>query len=96
MRRRPPRELGTVAPGMQADLFVVAGDPARTIADVRKVEMVFKDGRAYDPAVLLAEAEGTVGAFELQQFMTWKWFGIAGVLSTLIANRVIRRRRARS
>src|SRR5262249_52361161 len=30
------RELGTVTPGMRADLFVVAGDPARNISDVRR------------------------------------------------------------
>jgi adenine deaminase len=47
------RGIGTIAPGMQADLVVVAGDSARNIADVRKVEMVFKDGRAYDPACCL-------------------------------------------
>ena len=38
------RDLGTIAPGMRADLIVLDGDPVKNIADIRKVETVFKGG----------------------------------------------------
>ena len=41
--------IGTIAPGKQADPVVVDGDPSRTIADIRKVETVFRLGAGYDP-----------------------------------------------
>jgi imidazolonepropionase-like amidohydrolase len=55
------REIGTIEPGKLADLVVVKGDPTKTIADVENVEIVFKDGWAYDPAKLLDSAKGMVG-----------------------------------
>jgi imidazolonepropionase-like amidohydrolase len=53
--------VGTIAPGMSADLVVVRGDPAARIQDIRNVEIVFKDGIGYDPARLIAAARGSVG-----------------------------------
>jgi len=53
--------VGTVAPGMTADLLVVDGAPDRSIEDIRNVEYVFKDGVAYDPAKLRAAAKGMLG-----------------------------------
>jgi imidazolonepropionase-like amidohydrolase len=41
--------IGTVAAGKLADLVVINGDPSKDIADIAKVEMVFKDGVGYDP-----------------------------------------------
>jgi enamidase len=55
------RDIGTLAPGKQADLVVVDGDPSRDIADVRKVETVFRQGTGYDPAKLIASVTGRVG-----------------------------------
>jgi enamidase len=55
--------IGTIGPGKQADLVVVNGNPAATIADVRKVEIVFKQGIGYDPAKLIASVAGRVGLF---------------------------------
>ena len=52
---------GTIAVGKQADLMVVAGNPAATIADIRKVEIVFKQGVGFDPAKLIASVSGRVG-----------------------------------
>ena len=52
---------GTIAPGKQADLVVVEGDPSRTIADIRKVETVFRLGVGYDPKALVASVTGRVG-----------------------------------
>jgi hypothetical protein len=40
---------------------VVLGNPAANIANVENVELVFKDGRGYDPATLIAAACGSVG-----------------------------------
>ncbi len=53
--------IGTVAPGRQADLVVVRGDPATRIEDVENVEIVFKDGVGWDPEKLVASVRGTVG-----------------------------------
>ena len=53
--------VGTIAVGKQADLVVIAGDPAATIADIRKVETVFKQGVGFDPAKLIASVSGKVG-----------------------------------
>ena len=55
--------IGSVAPGKDADLVVVDGDPAKTIADIEKVETVFKDGVGYDPAALLASVRGRYGEY---------------------------------
>lgn len=41
-------DLGVVAAGKAADLVIVNGDPARTIADTRKVEIVIKRGQLVD------------------------------------------------
>ena len=54
-------DLGVVAKGKLADLVVVAGDPSVHIADLEKVELVFKDGLGYDPGKLLAPIRGLVG-----------------------------------
>ncbi|HYR46426.1 MAG TPA: amidohydrolase family protein, partial [Thermoanaerobaculia bacterium] len=54
-------KIGTLAPGKHADLIVVRGDPSRTIADIEKVEIVFKDGIGYDSAKLIESVRGTVG-----------------------------------
>jgi len=53
--------IGTLAPGKQADLVVIHGDPTKNIADIEKVEIVFKDGIGYDSARLLDSVRGLVG-----------------------------------
>lgn len=55
--------VGTIATGKQADLIVVDGDPSTHIADIRNVQLVFKQGVAYDPAKLIASVKGKVGLF---------------------------------
>ncbi len=52
--------IGTVSVGKQADLVVIAGNPAARIADIRNVTLVFKDGAGYDPAKLLESVRGAV------------------------------------
>ena len=53
--------VGSIAVGKQADLVVLDGDPSTTIADVRKVNTVFKQGIGFDPAKLIASVSGKVG-----------------------------------
>ncbi len=53
--------IGSIAPGKQADLMVIKGNPAANIADIEKVEMVFKDGVAWDTEKLIQSVQGLVG-----------------------------------
>ena len=53
--------IGTIAAGKQADLVVIHGDPTKSIADIEKVETVFKDGIGYDSAKLLDSVRALVG-----------------------------------
>jgi len=87
-------DVGTIAPGFQADLVVVHGNPARRMADMRDVEMVIKDGVAYDPTALIAEAQGRLGAFEMSQLMTWPVFAIACLIPAYAVLRLRKRRRS--
>jgi imidazolonepropionase-like amidohydrolase len=43
---------GSLMSGRSADLIIVNGDPLHHIRDIRKVQVVIKDGRVYDPAAL--------------------------------------------
>jgi imidazolonepropionase-like amidohydrolase len=54
-------KIGTIAAGKQADLVVVRGDPSRTISDIEKTELVFRDGIGWDSAKLIESVKGTVG-----------------------------------
>lgn len=53
--------IGSIARGKQADLVVTAGDPSATIADLRRIEIVFRNGVGYDPAKLIESVRGQVG-----------------------------------
>ncbi len=55
--------VGSIAAGKQADLVVIGGDPSTHIEDVRKVELVFKQGVGYDPGKLIGSVSGKVGLF---------------------------------
>jgi imidazolonepropionase-like amidohydrolase len=55
------REVGTIELGKAADLVVIDGDPLQSIADIRKIETVFKDGVGYDSGRLLDSVRGCVG-----------------------------------
>ena len=45
-------ERGVIAPGKLADLILVDGDPSVRIADIDRIDLVMKDGRIYDPALI--------------------------------------------
>jgi imidazolonepropionase-like amidohydrolase len=54
--------VGTIAPGKQADLVIIKGNPASKIEDVENVEIVFKDGVGYDSLKLIDSVRGVVGS----------------------------------
>lgn len=53
--------IGSIAIGKQADLMVVKGNPAANIAEIEKVEIVFKDGVGWDSDKLIQSVQGLVG-----------------------------------
>ncbi len=55
--------IGSIAPGKNADLFIVKGNPATNIVDVENVMLVFKDGVGYDSAKLLGSVKGRYGQY---------------------------------
>ncbi|HKU22203.1 MAG TPA: amidohydrolase family protein, partial [Terriglobales bacterium] len=57
------QHIGTIAPGKQADLVLIHGDPAANINDIEKVDTVFKDGVGYDSQKLIESVRGTVGLY---------------------------------
>jgi hypothetical protein len=56
-------QIGSVAPGKNADLVVIKGDPSTQISDVENVEIVFKDGVGYDSKKLLDSVNGRYGQY---------------------------------
>jgi imidazolonepropionase-like amidohydrolase len=47
-----PSQRGFIAPGKQADMILVDGDPTKDIGDLRRVWRTIKDGKVYDPAAI--------------------------------------------
>jgi imidazolonepropionase-like amidohydrolase len=55
--------IGSIAPGKNADLVVINGNPAVNVNDIEKVEIVFKDGIGYDSAKLFESIKGRYGQY---------------------------------
>jgi imidazolonepropionase-like amidohydrolase len=55
------RTIGSIAPGKNADLVLIDGNPAKNIQEVEKVEIVFKDGVGYDSKKIFASVRGISG-----------------------------------
>jgi imidazolonepropionase-like amidohydrolase len=53
--------IGSVAVGKQADLVVIDGDPAKNISDIRKTEVVYRNGIGYSSAKLFGAVRGLDG-----------------------------------
>jgi hypothetical protein len=53
--------IGTLAPGRQADIVLIKGDPSKNIEDIEKIETVFKSGIGYDSQKLIESVKGQVG-----------------------------------
>jgi imidazolonepropionase-like amidohydrolase len=56
-----PNDRGTIAVGKRADLIVIDGNPSIDIKDIRKIDVVFKNGIGYDPVALRQSAIATIG-----------------------------------
>lgn len=54
-------QTGTIEAGKAADLVIVNGDPSKKISDIRRTEIVFKDGVGYDTRKILESVKGLVG-----------------------------------
>jgi imidazolonepropionase-like amidohydrolase len=55
--------IGSIAPGKDADLVILKGDPGQRLTDLESVETVLKDGVAYDSALLLGSVRGRYGQY---------------------------------
>ena len=53
--------IGTLAPGKQADIVLIKGDPSKRIDEIENVETVFKAGIGYDSKKLIDSVRGQVG-----------------------------------
>jgi len=83
-------DIGRIESGRRADLVMLNGDPVQHIADIRKVETVFKRGVAYDPAPLIASVQGTVGGFELEDLNSGMGYAGMTIVALLIGRRTYR------
>ncbi|WP_139921357.1 amidohydrolase family protein [Hymenobacter sp. DG01] len=55
------KEIGTIEAGKQADLVLIDGDPEKDIQQVRRMELVFKQGVGFDSMKLFDSMKGKVG-----------------------------------
>lgn len=55
--------IGSIAPGKDADLMIVKGNPAANVADIENVVTVFKDGVGYDSARLIDSVKDRYGEY---------------------------------
>jgi imidazolonepropionase-like amidohydrolase len=51
---RLQNRFGAIKAGREADLILIDGDPVVNISDIRRVELVIKNNRLYQPKQLLA------------------------------------------
>ena len=58
---RLDQEIGSILKGKKADLVVIGGDPTQNVQDLRKVELVFKDGVGFDSQKVFEFTKGSVG-----------------------------------
>jgi imidazolonepropionase-like amidohydrolase len=87
------RTVGRIAEGLSADLVVLRGDPSKQIAAVRDVELVFKDGVAYDPEQLIASVAGTLGARSVSEMLAWAMMIGSAVAVAAVLKRMLQRQR---
>lgn len=55
------KTIGTIETGKSADLLIIDGDPSKNISDLRKVQIVFKNGVGYNSKKLFESVKGKVG-----------------------------------
>jgi len=57
------KQIGSIEVNKNADVFLVKGDPSKNIDDIENVELVIKDGVAFDPKKLLDSVKGRYGEY---------------------------------
>lgn len=55
------KEIGTLAPGKHADLVLIDGDLSQDIRNIRKTDIVFKNGIGFDSQKIFASVKERVG-----------------------------------
>ena len=55
------KQIGSIEAGKEADLIVIEGDPSKNISDIRKVDLVFKNGVGYNSKRIFELVKGRVG-----------------------------------
>jgi len=55
------KEVGTIEVGKRADLVLINGDPAKDVKDMRKTNIIFKNGVGFDSKRLFESVKGQVG-----------------------------------
>jgi imidazolonepropionase-like amidohydrolase len=53
--------VGSIAPGKQADLLLIDGKPDEDLKELGRIDLVFKNGIAYDPKKLIESVRGKIG-----------------------------------
>jgi len=53
--------VGRLAEGKQADLLLVDGRPDERLEELSRLDLVFRDGIAYDPKKLAESVRGKIG-----------------------------------
>jgi len=64
-------KLGSIEVGKLADLFVIKGNPLENIRNTRKVHLVMKGGKVYDPKELLKSVMGKLGPRNAAEAESW-------------------------
>ena len=54
-------ETGTVEAGKKADLVLIDGDPEKNVSDIRKMEIVFKEGIGFSSKKIFDSVKGKLG-----------------------------------
>jgi imidazolonepropionase-like amidohydrolase len=54
-------ETGTIEVGKEADLILINGDLSKDISNIRKMEIVFKDGIGFDSRKIFDSVKGRIG-----------------------------------
>lgn len=56
------KTVGTIKPGMQADLVLLTGDVVVELTSIKNTEIVFRRGIGFDSAKLRESVQGKIGS----------------------------------
>ncbi len=65
------KDYGSIENGKVADLFIVKGDPIKSIRNTRNVKTVIRAGKIYDAANLLESVRGKLGPADEDETQDW-------------------------